>query len=361
MLYLIMRSDKPWPYGSTDNLVQSLYEICEDAGLCGNPDSDSDGLLNTEDNCPFDFNPDQSDDDDDGIGDECDDCHNFLGDVNDDSLININDIILVVNIILYGGFNSNIHTDCEKTDANYNNDEIINVLDVIQIVNYILGNTQLGFGNSLINDDNDKAIVYFNTDSRDLLITIISDQVVNGVEIKYPGDYKPIYLQDNSHITLKQNNLDNYNIVLAYSILNTPFDSKTITFTIKNGADIKPKDINLVVGNKYGHMLELIKSDNSGIFQNGPYSFKLTGIYPNPFNPSTEISFTLPFDGYITLNVFNLQGQEVSVVFEGYQTAGIHSYSWDASTLASGVYYIQLSDGINQSFGFIGIMKSFFT
>ena len=97
-------------------------------------------------------------------------------------------------------------------------------------------------------------------------------------------------------------------------------------------------------------MLELIKSDNSGIFQNGPYSFKLTGIYPNPFNPSTEISFTLPFDGYITLNVFNLQGQEVSVVFEGYQTAGIHSYSWDASTLANGVYYIQLSDGINQSF-----------
>ena len=76
----------------------------------------------------------------------------------------------------------------------------------------------------------------------------------------------------------------------------------------------------------------------------------MTGVYPNPFNPVTEISFTLPFDGNITLNVFNLQGQEVDVIFEGFQTSGVHSYNWDASHLSSGAYYIKLSDGVNQTF-----------
>lgn len=330
--------------------MQSLYEICEDAGLCGNPDSDSDGLANAEDNCPFDYNPNQDDEDQDGIGDECDDCHNFAGDLNDDFLININDIVIMVNLILQGGYNSTLHNDCEKADSDFNSDGIINVLDVIQIVNIILGNTSPGFGNDELDKIDDKAVIYFNVANTDLYITISAEQMINGIEFNYPGEKKPIELMDNSHIILEQNHVNGQNIVLAYSLLNTPFDSKTITFSIRGGVSITPHDIDLVIGDENGQAFELIKSTNTGIFQNGPYEFKLSGVYPNPFNPVTEVSFTLPVDRNITLNVFNLQGQEVDVVFEGYQSAGVHTYSWDASTLSSGVYYIQLSDGVRQSY-----------
>ena len=118
--------------------ISEMLEACEDAGLCGNVDLDSDGVYNDFDNCPNDVNPNQEDLDMDGLGDACDDCHNLAGDTNDDVLININDIIMVVQIIVNGGFESLLFNDCEKVDADYNSDGIINVLDIIQIVNIIL-------------------------------------------------------------------------------------------------------------------------------------------------------------------------------------------------------------------------------
>ena len=118
--------------------IQQMLTACEDAGLCGNMDQDDDGVENDYDNCPSEYNPDQSDIDGDQIGDVCDDCHNFLGDVNDDMSLDILDIVGVVGIILTGGTNSPDHTDCEKEDADYNMDGTINILDVIGIIGDIL-------------------------------------------------------------------------------------------------------------------------------------------------------------------------------------------------------------------------------
>jgi len=134
-------ADKPWPYGSTDNLIQSLYENCENAGLCGDADSDGDGLSGGDDNCPSNYNPDQNDSDNDGLGDACDDCLNSSGDLNEDGLVNITDVVTTVNIVLNGGMSSSLFSDCEKSNADFNSDGIINVLDIIQIVNVILGST----------------------------------------------------------------------------------------------------------------------------------------------------------------------------------------------------------------------------
>lgn len=65
--------------------------------------------------------------------------------------------------------------------------------------------------------------------------------------------------------------------------------------------------------------------------------------YPNPFNPSTNISFELLETGLVTLNVFNILGQQVAVLVNGKLTSGTHTLTFNASHLPSGVYIYQLN------------------
>jgi hypothetical protein len=75
-----------------------------------------------------------------------------------------------------------------------------------------------------------------------------------------------------------------------------------------------------------------------------PESYDLTA-YPNPFNPFTEIVYTLPRTQPVSLKVFDLLGREVSVLSEGLQTAGVHRVTFDGSRLPSGVYLYRLDAG----------------
>lgn len=83
-------------------------------------------------------------------------------------------------------------------------------------------------------------------------------------------------------------------------------------------------------------------TSNEEIIIEVPASSRLDQNYPNPFNPATRITFELGETSYMTLKVFNLIGQEVSVLKRGRLTAGVHSVSFDASTLPSGVYLYRL-------------------
>ena len=64
--------------------------------------------------------------------------------------------------------------------------------------------------------------------------------------------------------------------------------------------------------------------------------------YPNPFNPSTTIEFTLHKAEFIELKVYNILGKEVSTLVSKKLNEGNYTYSFDGSNLASGVYYYQL-------------------
>lgn len=64
--------------------------------------------------------------------------------------------------------------------------------------------------------------------------------------------------------------------------------------------------------------------------------------YPNPFNPETTISFTLPAAEQVTLKVYNLLGQEVATLLEGVKESGSHQIKFQANDLPSGIYFYQL-------------------
>ena len=73
-----------------------------------------------------------------------------------------------------------------------------------------------------------------------------------------------------------------------------------------------------------------------------PTTIELLPGYPNPFNPSTTITYRIPETQPVRLTVFSLLGKEVAVLAEGMQEAGTHRVSFDARGLASGVYYARL-------------------
>jgi 5'-nucleotidase / UDP-sugar diphosphatase len=74
-----------------------------------------------------------------------------------------------------------------------------------------------------------------------------------------------------------------------------------------------------------------------------PRQMELQGNYPNPFNPSTTISYALPYASHVTITVFNSLGQEVATLVDGTVGAGTHAVRWNAASAASGVYFYRMA------------------
>lgn len=86
-------------------------------------------------------------------------------------------------------------------------------------------------------------------------------------------------------------------------------------------------------------------------------SFNLAQNYPNPFNPSTKISYALQSPELVTLRVFDVLGREVATLVNQYQSAGNHTVSFNASSLASGMYFYKLEAGSFQSIKKMMLLK----
>lgn len=83
-----------------------------------------------------------------------------------------------------------------------------------------------------------------------------------------------------------------------------------------------------------------------------PDYFELRQNYPNPFNPTTMIDYGLAKQSEVTLSVYNVGGQLVEVIQNGFQQAGYHSVEWTPGDLPSGVYFVEM-----QAAGFRDVMK----
>ena len=76
-----------------------------------------------------------------------------------------------------------------------------------------------------------------------------------------------------------------------------------------------------------------------------PESFSLLQNHPNPFNPVTTISYDLPTDCHVTLEIYNMLGQRVATLVDEHNPAGSYAIKWYANELAGGVYFYQIQAG----------------
>lgn len=136
------------------------------------------------------------------------------------------------------------------------------------------------------------------------------------------------------------------------------FNFKEIFFIGGNGTSVTRNTYSYVDEDvdfgTYYYRLKQIDHDGSSKYLNIvavdlglPKSFELRQNFPNPFNPSTKISFTIPggINHKIVLKVFDLLGNEVAKLLDEFKSAGVYVIEFNASELKSGVYIYQLSAG----------------
>jgi len=149
------------------------------------------------------------------------------------------------------------------------------------------------------------------------------DGDMGAVALTVAGDVVPTLLADNMNIMFNSDGIETKIIVYSH-------DGNFV-----NGDVVS---VNGVVTS-----IEMAAADGSPVVAKLlPSDFALAQNYPNPFNPTTTIGFSLPYASDYTLTIYNVTGQVVSV-FDGSAEAGLQSVDWDASNMASGIYFYKLN------------------
>ena len=126
-----------------------------------------------------------------------------------------------------------------------------------------------------------------------------------------------------------------------------------ISFVNGNGTSTQPheysySDNNLENGT-YSYRLKQVDMDGSFEYSNvvdanitAPSKFELAQNYPNPFNPTTKIDFSVPANSNVKLTVYNVLGQQIAVLVNGFMKSGNHTVDFNAAGLNSGLYFYKL-------------------
>lgn len=133
---------------------------------------------------------------------------------------------------------------------------------------------------------------------------------------------------------------DNQSAVVQIDVAQSTSDEPSVEWTLTPQAVIASVSesrflLNVVAGSPV--------SIGEGI--EAPLQVSLDQNYPNPFNPATTIRYTLSSPSDVRLDVFNLMGQRVASLQDGFQQTGTYTVNFDASNLSSGVYVYRLQAG----------------
>ncbi|MCE1190433.1 MAG: YCF48-related protein [Ignavibacteria bacterium] len=134
--------------------------------------------------------------------------------------------------------------------------------------------------------------------------------------------------------------------------------SKNATFTVKDAAT-NGRLVNMVVSDSRTGSItnSAVQALVVSMVSKTPKSFELNQNYPNPFNPTTTINFAVPVKSQVTLSIYNQLGQKVATLVNGEMEAGFRSVTWNASNMASGVYFYELRAGNFTSVKKLVLMK----
>jgi photosystem II stability/assembly factor-like uncharacterized protein len=164
---------------------------------------------------------------------------------------------------------------------------------------------------------------------------------VRWVSILYVQD-QPVYFAGTSVGLYSTTKLDSMNTVWVQE------GAETIGSVVVDMIDVRQSDGTVAVGTHgngvYSATVTEIPSSVRGA-ETVPLSFALENAYPNPFNATTRIRFSVPGDGPVRLAVFDVRGAEIATLVDGRVPAGDMEVRWDAVNQPSGVYFIRLIAG----------------
>ena len=307
-------------------------------------DVDEDGVLDSDDNCIDIANPNQADIDFDGAGDACDPCDNqnvyTFGNINGTidqeglAIVDIFDVMELVDILL----NDN-QESCGSEIADMNSDGNQNVVDIIFLVQMLLGGdfeNSLSYGPGLFEID-DSGV--------GTKVSISNDSKISGFQFNASLD--ELSENDLSSLILPEGWVVEYvanNQKLNVLIFDMSGQNSVETLDLKFSSVSSNAFENIVLASGSAEQIEytVMEKANEQI-KISPDDYQLYSLYPNPFNPSLNIYFSITTPGKTDITIFNSNGQEVGNVLRNeYLQKGNYNFSWDAGNNPSGLYFVKL-------------------
>ena len=276
--------------------------------------------------------------------------HITRGDVDNDNSLTVLDVQQIGTMIVNPG---DPYFATELTAADYNRDFSINVLDQIALVNCIINSDCLwleryrlsgGFGSISFAVSNDLS----RTTGQDWDIVLETDEQISGIQLEFDINsqeeslinvgkgsiVEPLILDYSvvgNHVTLLLYPITGYSIPPGIQdILTLNFESLD-----RSKEQESPTLSQVILVNSEG---EIVISDQSSDF---PSELSM-GIYPNPFNATTGISFNLKGSSQVILTVYDVMGRQVAELINNELTGGNHKAIWDAAKYPSGQYIVKL-------------------
>ncbi|MCK5124938.1 MAG: T9SS type A sorting domain-containing protein [candidate division Zixibacteria bacterium] len=266
----------------------------------------------------------------------------MAGDANGNCSVNIGDAVYIINYVFKGGV---APSPLDAGDAN--GDGEINVGDVVFIINYIfrggdapqcgcLVETSLN-GNNYSPDRSNPILTIFRENDK-TVIAISSNYDIYGLqlEIKNSSSLDFTNLIPNTEMFAgTKNSITRLGLLDLNGRGYIPADNNVYLITTSEEIEI----ISGMASDIYGQTVQL-KFSGSGSL---PQKYELMQNRPNPFNPSTSISFSLIEGGDVLLEVFNIVGQRISTLVDKYYEPGTHTVVWygqddNGHRVSSGIY-----------------------
>ena len=229
------------------------------------------------------------------------------GDMNADGGLNVLDVVALVNQVLSGGSD-----DCT---GDMNADGGLNVLDVVALVNIVLGGGRA-----------DEA-------------TSASFEVIGNEVIMTANGFVGAVQMTLSHGKEFQIDLTDNALVADY---NTQGNTTTLIVVAPDGSSLFTTNGDFTIESVLAAANADSYMDTKVIV---PNDFAISAAYPNPFNPTTQMTLALHTQADVSVKVFNMAGQLVDVIAEGQMDRGSYSLTWDGTNVSSGVYFVKTEVG----------------
>jgi len=257
-----------------------------------------------------------------GVDIICADSIDARGDINLNGVAHeVADATVFVNYFIYGMNAFTVNAEGQIAASDVNADGIpLSVADLTYLIRIIVGD----------------ALPYAKLTSAVAEVTwqdgiLAVDTEIGAARVICRGEVVPVLAAENMDMKYAYNSDDDLTSILVYSMEK---DHRFSGEFLRIDGDLVDIELATYEGSVVRLASVLI-----------PTTFMLYQNYPNPFNPNTDIAFYLPKAANATLEIFNVAGQKVATLVDERLQTGKHTYRWDGTNAASGVYFYRLTAG----------------